>query len=337
MDRESRELTAGMPMPGIPGNRMRTDTKAMSDNERVLSQSEFLIVVKSTLAEFVAQNAGDPPSDSAEIEFPSASLDANAIPRFRMTLPASLICSDLGAACVFYDDLAGRGFEFALRRFLDLHLVSDDVFIDVGAHFGIHSLTAATILPRQVSVLAIEPHHENSARLRSWVALNHLESDITVVPGAIGEREGTVPMWVSGSSMGHSLRTGAHEAGSFAIEVDVTTIDRLLEGHPQLRWRRVILKIDVEGCELEVLNGARNLFATGDVVAVIWEKAVFHDPFIQDQRDAAVFEFLDSRGFEHFRMESETLGGRLIPLESRRMSCNVYSLVQGFDRRERYG
>jgi FkbM family methyltransferase len=309
----------------------------MSGNDRVLSQSEFLVVVKSTLAEFVAQNATAQPSDGAEVTFPAASLDADAVPRFQMTLPASLICSDLGAASVFYDDLAGRGFEFALRRFLDLHLVSDDVFIDVGAHFGIHSLTAATILPGQVSVLAVEPHPENSARLRSWVALNHLETDITVVAGAVGEREGTMPMWVSGSSMGHSLRTASHEAGSSAIEVDVTTVDRLLESHPHLQWRRVILKIDVEGCELEVLNGARSLFATGDVAAVIWEKAVLHERAIQEQRDAAVFEFLDSRGFEHFRMESESLGGRLVPLESRSMTCNVYSLKRGFVRSERYG
>jgi FkbM family methyltransferase len=309
----------------------------MAGNEKVLTQSEFLSVVESTLADFVAQKATDRPSEIAEIEFPSASLDANANPRFHMTLPASLICNDLGAACVFYDDVAGRGFEFALRRFLDLHLESDDVFIDVGAHFGIHSLTAATILPGQVSVLAIEPHHENSARLRSWVALNHLEADITVIPNAIGEREGKMPMWVSGSSMGHSLRAGAYEAGSFAIEVDVTTVDRLLADHTHMQWRRVILKIDVEGCELEVLNGARNLFLRGNVVAVIWEKAVFHDKFIQDRRDAAVFDFLDSRGFEHFRMESEARGGRLVPLENRSVSCNIYSLVRGFDRRERYG
>ena len=57
---------------------------------------------------------------------------------------ASLILTDRGAALLFYREVAGRGWEFTLRRFLDLHLSSDDVFIDVGAHWGIHALTAAT-------------------------------------------------------------------------------------------------------------------------------------------------------------------------------------------------
>jgi len=309
----------------------------MGSNKPILSQEEFLSIVRSTLVKFVAEQGLDRTSGATEIEFPSASLDANGIPRFTMTLPASLIRNDMGAACVFYDDVAGRGFEFALRRFLDLHLTSDDVFIDVGAHFGVHSLTAATNLPRQVSVLAIEPHPGNSARLRGWVELNQLETDILVIPKAIGEREGVLPMWLSGSSMGHSLRTGAHEVGSTAMEVGVTTVDRLLVDHPHLQWRRVILKIDVEGCELEVLTGAQQLFATGNVAAVIWEKGAFHSRAAQDRRDTAVFDFLDVRGFEHFYMEDETLGGRIIPVDRRDLLCNIYSLVRNFPRNERYG
>ena len=99
----------------ISGIQALTDTKAMASQGKVLSQSEFLVAVRSTLAEFIAQQSPGGPLNAAEIEFPSASLDANAIPRFHMTLPASLICNDLGAASVFYDDVAGRGFEFALR------------------------------------------------------------------------------------------------------------------------------------------------------------------------------------------------------------------------------
>jgi FkbM family methyltransferase len=309
----------------------------MGNNASVLSGHEFLRVVRSTLATFVAARGLEELPDAAEIEFPAASLDANGVPRFTLRLPSALICNDLGAACVFYDDVAGRGWEFSLRRFLDLHLASDDVFIDIGAHFGIHALTAATTLAKQISVLAIEPHPANVARIRDWVELNKLGSDISVIPKAIGEREGVLPMWVSGSSMGHSLRTVAHEVGSVPIDVDVTTIDRLLAERPHLRWRRCIMKIDVEGCELEVFMGARQLFAAGDVGAVIWEKGKFHEQAEQTRRDSAIFEFLDAHGFEHFYMESESLGGRFIPLENRDLIGNVYSLQRTFGRNERYG
>lgn len=271
------------------------------------------------------------------MEFPAASLDAHGVPRFVLRLPPALIANDYGAACVFYDDVAGRGWEFSLRRFLDLHLASDDVFIDIGAHFGIHSLTAATGLPGQVSVLAIEPHPQNVARIRDWVALNRLESEITIIPKAVGDREGVLPMWLSGSSMGHSLRTVAHEPDSVPIEVGVTTVDHILAEHPELRWRRFVLKIDVEGCELEVFMGARQLFDTQSVGAVIWEKGTFHEPGEQARRDDAIFAFLDAHGFEHFYMESESKGGRLLPVKSRDLVCNIYSLQRDFDRKERYG
>ena len=36
-------------------------------------------------------------------------------------------------------------------------------------------------------------------------------------------------------------------------------------------------------------------------------------------------------------MENETLGGRLLPMASRDLVCNVYSLSRNFARQERYG
>lgn len=307
-------------------------------NQIFLEQSLFARV-RALLAESAKVNGPrsvPDASESGEVEIPSASLDASGHPRFTMRLPVSLIVNDLGAANLFYHEVAGRGFEFGLRRFLDLHLLSDDVFIDVGAHWGIHSLTAATRRPREISVLAIEAHPENSARLRQWVERNQLGADIEVISKAVGDRRGAGSMWVSGSSMGHSLRTDGRDGGSKAIDVEIITLDQLMADRRHLHWRRIILKVDVEGCELEALAGARELFSTAEVAAVIWEKSAFHEPAAQDQRNNALFDFLNTRGFEHFHMEDENLGGRLIPVERKNLLCNVFSLAPNFDRRERY-
>jgi hypothetical protein len=123
--------------------------------------------VRETLAGFAAARGIALPEadDAARIDVPAAFGDAGGMPRFTMAFPASLIGSDLGASLMFHHEVAGRGYEFALHRFLDLHLASDDVFVDVGAHWGIHALTAATRWPAQVSVLAIEAHPENCATL----------------------------------------------------------------------------------------------------------------------------------------------------------------------------
>jgi FkbM family methyltransferase len=309
----------------------------MSHDDALLAEQRFLAQVRIALEDHLRKQGLDPRAPPAEVEFPSASLDAQARPRFSMCLPASLITRDLGAAHLFYHDLLGRGFEFGLRRFLDLHLRSDDVFVDVGAHWGIHALTAATVLPHQVGVLAIEAHPDNAARLRQWVALNQLDGDIEVVSKAIGEREGIAQLWTSGSSMGHSLRSERHEQGSVPIDVEATTIDRLLGDRRHLRWRRFWLKIDVEGNELEALTGAQALFAREHVAAVIWEKSVFHAPGTQALRDRSVWDFLDSRGFRHFRMEDESRGGALLALEDRNAVCNVLSLAPDVVPKDRYG
>ena len=300
-------------------------------------QQRFREAVRVALADYLRSRGLDAAAASTEIEFDSASLDVAGLPRFKMTLPAELINDDLGAAHVFYHDVMGRGFEFGLRRFLDLHLASDDVFVDVGAHWGIHALTAATVHPHQISVLAVEAHPDNCARLRRWVELNRLEGDIDVVCGAIGDRQGVARLWMSGSSMGHSVRGEGHEPGSTAIDIDMTTIDRLVAERSHLRWRRFFLKIDVEGNEGEALEGARGLFEREDVAAVVWEKSAFRERAAQAQRDEAVWRFLDSRGFQHYRMEDENLGGRLLPLESRDVICNIFSLAPSLRPRASYG
>ena len=296
---------------------------AQSAQKSILGQRKFLERVRATYVAFAGRRdpGFDPQTtDQTEIEFPSAALDANGLPRFVMEIPVSLLLSDLGAAHLFYREVADQGYEFALRRFLDLQLRSDDVFIDVGAHWGIHSLSAATRLPKEVSVLAIEPNAENSARLKRWVERNRVESEVEIIPKAVGDREGVAHMRVNGSSMGHRLTDDG-------VEVDMTTLDKVLADRDWLRWRRIFLKIDVEGYELEVLAGAKRLFSVCQVAAVIWEKADFHETTVQGNRNSAIFDFLDRHGFEHYRFEDEALAGPLIPLKGNEGTCNIYSLA----------
>ena len=313
---------------------------ALACREQMLSEQRFLRVVRAAYEEFARTTGLNPDPNAAgqaEIEFPSAFLDANGSPRFKMWIPASLVLSDLGAAHLFYREIAERGYEFALRRFLDLTLNSDDVFIDVGAHWGVHSLTAATLLPNQVSVLAIEAHPTNSARLRTWVERNRLEADVEVVPIAVGDREGVAQMRVDGSSMGHSLRERGSDIGATkTIEIGVTTLDRLLSQRAHLRWRRVILKLDVEGYELEVLSGARELLSSGRVAAIVWENGEFYERAARDVRTTKLVDLLNSFGFEHFCMHREGPVMRLMPLRDKNLLGDIFSLAPDFDRKEPY-
>src|SRR5262249_44900272 len=146
-------------------------------------------------------------------------------------------------------------------------------------------------------------------------------------PVAIGDREGVARLQLNASSMGHTLRPSADKFGS-AIEVGMSTLDQLLLGRREhLRWRRILLKIDVEGCELEVLSGARRLLSEGKVVAIVWEKANFFEGKVQGERMRTIFDLLNSHGFEHFSMRSEASGVRLGPLQGQDFVGDVFSLA----------
>jgi FkbM family methyltransferase len=311
---------------------------ARRSRDDLIREKLFFKEVRDTLCEF-ARGKGLSASDVAElgdVEFPSASVDANGVVRFTMSLPASLILNDLGAAHLFYREVTGGGYEFSMRRFLDLHLRSDDLFVDVGAHWGIHSLTAATCRRREVSVLAVEAHPENAARLDGWVKRNRLEDDIEIIQAAIDDHEGTGRLSVDGSSMGHSLREGFVQVAPNFVYIRTTTLDRVLSDRAHLGYRGTILKLDVEGCELEALAGARELFSSGTVRAVIWEKASFYAPQVQEQRDKSIFDFLASHDFEHLCIEDSNGAQALVPFEGQNEPCNIYSLARGFERKDRY-
>ena len=302
----------------------------MGTLDQVIAEQRYLNSAKKAFQEFVLRRGDQISGVSDEVEMPSASLDDEGRPRFRFALPERLVANDTGGAHLFLSEVLGHGYEFALRRFLDIHLMSDDVFVDVGAHWGVHSLSAASKLPRQISVLAIEPHPGNSARLRRWVSLNRFDSDIEVISKAIGRSDGIASMKVSSSSMGHAIRHAGSELAGTHIEVTMTTLDKLLAERPHLEWRRVILKIDAEGYESEVLAGAARLFASDVVAAVVWEKVGCYESAVEARLSGASLDFLTSRGFAHYCMEDENTGGRLLPLEGRQVLRNVYSLSRGF-------
>ncbi len=108
----------------------------------------------------------------------------------------------------------------------------------------------------------------------------------------------------------------------------MNTLDNIIALRTSLQWRRVILKIDEEGNEYEVLAGAQRLFATGNVVAVIWENGEHNEPAVLNERRKAILALLNSFGFAHYRFDREK--ERLTPLPTLDPACYVYSLSPDF-------
>lgn len=126
---------------------------------------------------------------------------------------------------------------------------SSGVMIDVGAHEGAASRPFADAGWR---VVAFEPDENNRAILARTMSGS---PGVTIRPEAVGAAQAIAPFYRSSVSTGISGLNSFDPSHRKAGEVEVTTLDAALE-EEGLSGRGIeFLKIDVEGRELDVLDG----------------------------------------------------------------------------------
>jgi FkbM family methyltransferase len=119
------------------------------------------------------------------------------------------------------------------------------VLYDIGANIGFFTLIAARMVGAQGHVFAFEPQPRARQMLERNIAHNRFKN-VSVIPYAVGASTGRAYLAVN-SRLGHATAHFADEGHP----VDVVAIDDVVGG---LRPPDVV-KIDVEGAEVEVLRG----------------------------------------------------------------------------------
>ncbi len=120
-----------------------------------------------------------------------------------------------------------------------------DVFFDVGAFVGPYTLLASRRVGPDGRVVAFEP----DARARSLLQRNieaNGATNVTVLPVALGDHEGTVRFAASGDSVGHIASDGE-------VEVEMATLDGICA---RLGFEPTVMKVDIEGGEAAALGGS---------------------------------------------------------------------------------
>lgn len=270
--------------------------------------------------------------DDGAFLLPSRVRRDDGAPRFELPVPGRTV-SDLAIRVLIRAEALENGYEAAARCFLDAHLRPGDVFVDVGAHWGLFSLSAASRWPGEVDVVAVEPHPENVARLMDAVSHNGLDARVEIVAAAAGDRRGFARLRQN-TSMGHTTAAWSpiQELPGPRLCVPVATLDELFAARPHLHGRRVFLKVDVEGAEARVLQGARGLLAGGRVHAILWEYGLAAGDAAERGRVARRVRALERLGFTSFHVPDEDADPfRFAPLPDLARSdrtCNVFSLAR---------
>lgn len=182
-----------------------------------------------------------------------------------------------------------------------------DRYVDVGANIGHLALCAASIVGPRGAVVAFEAHPRTFGFLARNAQANRF-AWVRCVHSALGEKAGTLQF----SNLRSDDQNGVVEVGGDTVAV--APLDQFALGSIAL------LKIDVEGFEGPVLQGARQTLAS--TAAVLFESWETHLAKFGWDTPMLLREF-DNAGFRVFEAEA----GALRPVAATHRSLHCENLL----------
>jgi FkbM family methyltransferase len=150
--------------------------------------------------------------------------------------------------------------DFEEMAFL-LHLLRpEDLFADIGANVGGYSVLAAAVAG--AAAIAFEPVPETYAKLQRNLRLNGIEDRVEAIHCGLADQAGELRFTASRGGLNH---VAVGEAAD-TVMVPVATLDTVLGAR-----RPIMLKMDVEGYEMQVMRGGAACLGDAAVKAVILE------------------------------------------------------------------
>lgn len=131
------------------------------------------------------------------------------------------------------------------------------VVVDIGAHIGYYSRLFSRLVGKSGCVFSFEPCSENYPVLSKNLS-HHRYRNVAIFKKAVGAKNTQATLFISPGHSNHSLNAGFTESVG-QEQVEITPLDLILEqqGISQVDF----IKVDVEGFEIEVLNGMRGIIA----------------------------------------------------------------------------
>lgn len=193
----------------------------------------------------------------------------------------------------------------SVLRWITEHLRPGDVFFDVGAHHGWMSMVAAHRTGRNGRVVAFEPSPSSIDFLLYHKRMNRL-TQMEIVPKAVTRVDAAaIPFTLvgSGDAVMNSLveieEVKSDPRGSTVIQVEAVALDSYSQ---QTGLVPAMIKIDTEGAELWVCQGARRLLAKSRPALII----ATHPTWLPEgQKIEDLFALLSGYGYRI--VASETL------------------------------
>lgn len=153
-------------------------------------------------------------------------------------------------------------------RWIQDYVKKGDIFYDISANIGAYSLLAAAVVGKKGRVYAFEPHAFNFTALLTNITANNLTGIVIPLSCALGDKVERLDFnykdnrsGSSDSQLGTLMDMNEEKFVPSCVEAKIAqTIDCLVDNHslePPMH-----IKIDVDGNELLILNGMKNILTT---------------------------------------------------------------------------
>jgi FkbM family methyltransferase len=145
-----------------------------------------------------------------------------------------------------------------------LHLLrAEDLFGDIGANIGAYTILASGVV--KAKSITVEPIPHTFNHLKHNIQINDLERLVTAYNKGVGALEGNLRFTKNFDVVNHVISEyNIEEIDS--VEISIETLDNLF-----ITKFPTLLKIDVEGFEINVLRGGHNVLLSSELKAIIIE------------------------------------------------------------------
>jgi len=145
-------------------------------------------------------------------------------------------------------------------------LQDGDVFVDAGANVGYFTLLAAKLVGSSGRVFSFEPNPATLELMRRNIEINSYDN-IKVYEAGLSDRDNTGVLFLDNE--GNSGAASQRQNYGVKVPINLVTLDSILEENSVGQVR--LVKIDVEGSEIQVLRGAERLLSSLNAPNVLCE------------------------------------------------------------------
>jgi FkbM family methyltransferase len=178
------------------------------------------------------------------------------------------------------------------------------VLFDIGAHFGLFSLAALHFGGEQATAVAIEPSPVATRILKIQASLNDVSDRLRIIEACAADHNGPEAMLAVGVlASGYLVPSSKNHSADELISANAITIESIVE---QLQQCPTHVKIDVEGGEFAVLQGAKRLLSRSIPPLLFIE---LHNELVRE-RDGdpeRTLDLLENHGYKTFACDGSQM------------------------------